>query len=279
MRAAMTYDRASEAPPPSRGDSGTAVLVLAAFPLLAQAVQGPFPVTANAIFEFVLLVLAVRMISRGHQLHELYTMTPGAKAPRVPRKLIGALLIGALTVLLAGMHFYSLLLPLALGILAVALCLFSFGLDPMRDKPQRDARTQAQESAALALDQADHALAMIADRVAVLEDAILTRRTEAARTVVLSLMRSFAREPETLLRMTRPVDKFIQLLSEEADRLIAAHGGEGTEFARKRYLAKLQVMTESFENGARNSRARTDRDGFALEADLLLDRMPGHNAA
>lgn len=279
MRRLLAMQRPAEAPPecPNQ-DTGLNFLFLAAFPLFAWMFYGGFSAMATALVELWILSVALRLIAHGTRLHAIYRVTPGAKAPRIPRKLLGSLLIGTMIVVLASHRFEDIVLPLLIGVCGFGLGIAAFGLDPMRDKTDVRADNGRQEADIL-LEQTDHRLAMIADRIAMLEDAEITRRTEAARTLVLRLMRGFARDPRSLARLARPVDKFVSLLDAESNRLCDARSGEGAQFARRRYIAKLDVMTESFETSARRTRVRGDKDDFEMEADLLLDRMPTNSAA
>lgn len=278
----MISHRASEEPPcPADTDSGLNILFLAAFPLFAWLFQGSFSAIATAMVELWILSAALRLIASGQRAQRIYDSQPDARAPRVPRKLLGSILLGLMALLLAGHQFHNLFLPLLLGVLATALSIAAFGLDPMQDKHGQTPAQQrdVDEESLLTLERTDHALAQIADRVAMLEDAELTRRTEAARTLVMGMMRSFARDPKSMMRLERPVAKFIGLLDEEANRLCAGAANESSVFVRRRYIAKLEVMSESFETSARKTRVRGDKDAFELEADLLLHRMPRNNVA
>lgn len=282
MPRGLIQNRASETPPNEADyDSGLNILFLAAFPLFAWLFQGSFAGITIAFFQLWLLSVALRLVANGQRQQLKYDATPGARAPRVPRKLLGAVILGLLVMLLAGHHFHSVFIILLLGAVGTVLAIAAFGIDPLQDKPAAEMQqtTDTNHQAEMVLDMADHALAQIADRVAMLEDAELTRRTEAARTLVIRVLRSFARDPHSLLRLQRPVEKFIRLLDTEANRLCSGDASESSAFARRRYIAKLEVMTESFDGSARKTRVRGDKDAFELEADLLLNRMPQNNAA
>ncbi len=280
MKRALKTERAQETPPDQANmDSGLNILFLAAFPLISWLFQGSFAGAATALIMLWVFSLALRLISKGEQKHKAYEAAEVAIAPRVPRKLIGAILIGAMVMILAGHKIDSLFLPMVIGALAAALSIVAFGVDPMRNKGKRDPQREMLQQAEMALERADHALAQVADQVAMLEDAEITRRTEAARVLILRMMRSFMRDPQSVLRIAVPVAKFTDMLRAEAKRLISSQASESATFVRKRYLAKLDVMTESFEKSARKTRARGDKDAFELEADLLLDRMPRETAA
>lgn len=254
-------------------DSGLNFLFLAAFPLLLWVFQESFAGIATAIALIWMLSLALRLISVGQQLHHEYERAEVAQAPRIPRKLIGSVMVGCVVLVLAGFKYDSLWMPALAGMVACGLSIAAFGLDPMRNKGSERARQVA------AVDIAELALASLADRVAALEDVELTKRTQTARHLVLRPMRRSTGDPAKSARLTRPVNKVITLLDHEVNRLEAAWNTPGQAFARRRYLAKLDVMTESFEAFAVQSGIRGARDAFERQADQLIDRMPRESAA
>ncbi|MEQ5871523.1 hypothetical protein J4E08_16670 [Sagittula sp. NFXS13] len=281
MPRALLHNRNMETPPSEAEiDSGLNILLIAALPLVAWLFEGTFSDVATAFMQLWLLCVAIRLIATGQRRHYAYTNTPGARAPRIPRKILGEVLLGLLVTLLAGHHFDSILVPLIIGGMAVGLGNAAFGTDPLRDKiPLATASPDTGLQAQIATERTEHALTQIADRIAMLEDAELTRRTEAARHLVMRLLRSFTRDPESVLRLQRPMDKFISLLDAESNRLCMGNARESSAFARRRYIAKLEVMTESFETSARKIRVRGDKDAFEVEADILLNRMPSNTPA
>lgn len=254
-------------------DTGLNFMFLSAFPLLLWVFQDSFAGIATAIALMWVLSLALRLISVGQQLHFDYDQAEIARAPRIPRKVIGSMLIGFVVLVLAGHKYDNIILPMLAGVVAVSLSLAAFGADPRKDKGSRRAQERALR------DAVETGLAALADRVAALDDAALTLRTEAARNLILRPMRQSAGQPDKLARLERPLRKMVSLLDAEVARLEAAWFGQGREFARRRFLAKLEVMTESYEAFARHSGIRGARDAFERQADMLIDRMPRESAA
>lgn len=265
-----------------RFNSGLNVLFLAAFPLLLLLFQGSPSGVFTAVLALFLLGMALRLISRGQRLQKDYDAAVNAERPRTPRKLMGAILIGVFVLILSGHHFVSLHVPLLMGCLACGLAIAAFGMDPLKDKGQTLSVVEPVEEASLA-DKAMAApakrLQALTDRIAALGDADLSRRTAAARDMVLRLARTMINDSGDPRIMRKPIGKFIEILQAEIDRLEGSWEGEEHLFARRRYVAKLQVMSDSFEEHARKKSARRGRDAFDLEADLLLDRMQHETAA
>ncbi|MBY6113594.1 DUF4079 domain-containing protein [Mameliella alba] len=254
-------------------DLGLNFLFLAAFPLLLWVFQESFAGIATAIALMWVFSLALRLIASGQQVHHDYARAEVAQAPRIPRKVIGSLMIGFVVMVLAGHKYDNLWMPALAGLIAVGLAIAAFGLDPMRNKGSERARQVA------ALNSAETAMAALADRIAALEDPALSLKIEAARRLVLRPMRQTTDDARTSARLYRPVRKVIAILDEEVRRLETAWTGQGKAFARRRFLAKLEVMTESFEAFAVHNGVRGARDAFERQADMLIDRMPRESAA
>ena len=267
-------------------ETGLAVLTLAAFPVLLLLFQGSATSIFTAVLELVLFLAALCLIRRGQILKIAYDEAETARAPRLPRKVIGALLIGVMVMILAGHHFVGLLVPFGFGVLATALTLAAFGADPLRDKglddtmpePLATARRPRPDAQA-ALDRIDATLEGMVCEIAALGDAQLTRHTEALKSAVMGLIRALGEDPDGMERLHRPVVKFVKLLRRENDDLLAAWNTDHRERARRRYLTRITALGQTFEEFARKSGRKAGRDAFELEADLLWNRKPLHRAA
>ena len=260
-------------------DSALNVMFLAAFPLLLWVFQGSFAGIATALLEIWLFSIALRLISRGQAAQRAYDAADVAQRPAVPRKLMGSLLIGLMVLILAGHQFGSLAMPLLSGAAATALSIAAFGLDPLKDKGLDDPNVVARMEQDATLEDIETRLGIAADQVAALEDAELIRRTEVAREMMHRLMAETQRDPSTFARIRKPIETFVAMLSDEVHRLLVSSDGEEYDFARRRYVAKLQVMSESFAKHARQKGFQVGRDAFEREADNLLTRMPRESAA
>ncbi|WP_299925258.1 hypothetical protein [uncultured Pelagimonas sp.] len=276
MRDLRRHQRPSDAPV---FDSGLNVMFLAAFPLVLWIFQGSLSGVATALLEMGLFSVALRLISRGQELQRAYDLAQVATAPKLPRKVIGSALIGIVVFILAGHHFPTLVAPSFVGLVAMGLSLTAFGVDPLADKGADNPELLNRIAAEHAWDQADDSLSQITDRIAHLDDADLTLKADATRAMVMGLMRSFGTDPRDLARISKLVTKFTDILRAETDRLETSWHEDNYLFARKRFILKLDVLSESFETHAREGSQRSGRDAFDLEADLLLDRMPRESAA
>lgn len=267
-------------------DTGLSVLVLAAFPVVLLLFQGTATSIFTAVLELALFAAALRLIRRGQKLQNEYDEAASARAPRLPRKIVGAQLIGVMVLILAGHHFTGLLVPLGFGVLAMLLSLAAFGIDPLRDKgaqesepePLATARRPRPDTAA-ALDRIDATLEGMILEIAALGDTQLTRHCEALKGAVMGLIRTLGDDPDGMERLHKPVVKFVKLLRRENDDLLAAWDSDERDRARRRYRTRITALGQTFEEFARKSGKKSGRDAFDLEADLLWNRKPLGRAA
>ncbi|SMX29923.1 hypothetical protein TRP8649_04063 [Pelagimonas phthalicica] len=260
-------------------DSSLNVMFLAAFPLLLWFFQGSLGGIASALLQMGLFSIALRLIYRGQRIQRVYDLSEIAKKPVLPYKILGSTLIGVVVFLLAGHQFMSLLPPAILGVVATGLSLTAFGLDPLKDKGQDNPELMNRLAAEHRWDAAEDALAQVTDRIELLDDPELTLKSDATRAMVMRLMRSFGTNPRCVQRIGKLVERMTQILRNETQKLEQDWHSDKHLLARKRFLLKLDVLSESFETHAREGSERTGRDAFDLEADLLLDRMPHETAA
>ncbi len=258
---------------------GLSLLFLAACPLFLWYLSGSVQSMFEASMLLALLAFALWLVAEGCRHQAAYDVAEVALRPRLPRKLMGATLIGLLAMILAGAHFAQILHAAACGAMATGLCLVAFGIDPLRNKGTDDPACILRQRALALTDTVETRLNDMVLRIDGLEDAELSRRTHAVRCAVTRMARALARNPEALRPLSRPLLRFLDLALKEADRLQDCWGTDDRAFARRRYIAKLAVMTEMFETRVRRHSKQAGRDGYELEADLLLDRMVRETAA
>lgn len=249
------------------------ILFLSLFPVILWLFKGSASLAFTAVLLAVMLSGALRLISIGEAAAAAYDAATTARPPRLPCKILGSLLIGAVVLILAGHHFATLTPPLLMGAMASALSVTAFGADPLRHKggerPEDAARRETRDFVGglqAALDSAT-------ERVAALGEPELARRTGAARDMALRMLRTLSDAQGGPGRLREPAGKFVTILLAEIDRLEADWGSERARFARCRFTAKLDVLCTSLEARLRRSVEDTGRDAVDMQADLLLDRI------
>lgn len=260
-------------------DPGLNVLYLAAFPLVLWLFRESGAAFIVAVVEMTLFAFALRLISSGHRIQREYDLAEVAYRPRLPRKVLGSALIGVMVAVLAATHFSAAVIPLLLGLFGFGLGLSAFGIDPMQDKGLDNPEVLARLEAHDYLELVNDTLFELSERVASLGDAELTLQTDATRNMASRVVKALSGNREDLRRLRKPVDKFVEILSTEVGRLEQEWVGDSAAFARRRYLAKVKVLADSFDERARRTGVMAGRDAFDMEADMLIGRMPQENAA
>jgi hypothetical protein len=229
------------------------LLILAALPLVVWVLHGSESMQVSALGVGVMLVLAVRLIARGQRIERAYRAARMAHAPKVPRKVLGALMIGAVTGTLAYTRFDAAAVAVLLFAAGALLALAAFGTDPVRDKTAEDGPGR-RDSVLITLESA---LADAEARVVSLDDRLLLRETTAFGDHVAATLHRAAREDRSRLdRMLPLLDRIHDMLGAEVARL---EEGDRGPFAVRRYCGKLALMREAVDSWA-IAAAETDTD-------------------
>lgn len=279
-----TMTRPDQSPPTGFADlrpldSGLSTLFLAALPMLLWVFKGSFAGIATGLAMIWFLSLALRLIAAGQRIHRDYDLASDARRPRLPRKILGSALLGLVVLVLAGHRFDALLLPIACGALATALSLIAFGTDPLTDKVSAGAELSREDTEARQAQALDDRLLAVSDLLDPLADADPLRRAEALRLSVARQLAAASRDERRFDRVLALSERIAALLEAEAPRLLAAQGGPGYSFARRRFVAKVETLSETFDSRALKLAGPSRTDAFDDEARRLLDRMPRESAA
>ena len=261
-----------------KGADNLPLLMLAALPMLLWIFEGSLLALFGALFHLSLLAGAVMLIAQGHEAHEAYEAAKAARRPALPKKLIGSAMIGVLVFLLAATRFTDVLPPILLGIAAMLLGVAAFGADPLRDKGLDDPDYLAERRADALMTRADAALRDVVTRVSALGDPQLQTRTEAIHGASMRLLRALGSDPRRLLELEKPLMRFLALMENEAARLENGWR-DSPERSGRFYVTRLEALSVAFESGARQRRSRETPDVYALDTDLLVERMQREAAA
>ena len=93
---------------------------------------------------------------------------------------------------------------MAMGVLATALSLAAFGMDPLKDKGINDPEVLARQESDGMIAGVDQQLKLLSDRVAALGDADLRLRTDAAREMVTRLLRALVQDTTVTTKRLKP---------------------------------------------------------------------------
>lgn len=252
-------------------NSGINLLFLSSFPLLLTLLQGGSAQFVTAAVAVGLFVFALRLMAMGIAAQAAYDADPDALRPGLPRKTMGAVLIGEMVFFLADraeLHSYA---PIALGVSATLLCIITFGPDPHRHKI--DPAVLKRKRQIRAVRAAHSALTHFVHRVQDTGDSELARQTAIATSFVQKVLINVQNDSESLERIQKPMAKFIGRLDREVQELEDCHPEDLTPFQRSRFAAKLRLTTETLRDHLVAQKIVFRDDQLAQQAHSLLHRM------
>lgn len=247
------------------------MMFLAPFPLLfsiyGEILRAAPLAAAEEIGFGALLLLGAEMLREGLKAEAAWAARADAARPAVPRKIIAALLcglgVGGLSVFAAG---HGAVAGGGLGLLALALHLLAFGIDPLKNKGfASDARR-----ADAALAKAEETIAETLAAARRLGDESLAARVESLIARARPVLAQIEEDPRDLPRARR----FLSVTLQGARDATVKYARLGVADAELRaaYVALLTQLERSFDQ-QRDRLAAEDRTELEVEIEVLSDRL------
>jgi len=246
-------------------------LFLLPFPFLISAFMGS-PVTLTLKLGTAgLLFLAAWLTREGTLAQEAYDARAVAKRPAIPRKLFGAVAMGA-GLGLAGLAGGSLLNAILFAGLGVVLHLASFGLDPMRHKGVDSADDLQNDRVAKAVDTAEQHLSEMTNAIRRIGDRSLEMRVESFKTVARDMFRTVEADPRDLVAARRYLGVYLLGAKDAAEKYaeLAARGPQPE--ARADFDALLTDLEDNFSKKT-ETLLTDDRSALDVEIEVLRERL------
>ena len=207
---------------------------LLALPLIWHLLAGHVPQVVALALSLALLVGAAFVVEAGLAQAADYHARAIAKAPRLPRKLLGAAMVAA--AVLVGARFGAATGP-ALALLLAAAgalgCGLTYGLDPRRDKglaPELAARAGVRtEQVIEAITEAEAKIQDITAAAASLHSRDLTQRLERITVQARRVLQQIERDPGDLRRARRFLVTYL----------------DGTRDVVRKYAAQQQDLVDT----------------------------------
>lgn len=251
------------------------LFALALLPLLTAFFQPLAAVTVD-LAGMGALLLAAWLTRDGVRAEDAYDERKVARRPAIPRKIFGAAMMGlGVALLVFGGHWA--LGPAALaGIMAGALHLGAFGLDPLRDKGIDGIDRHQSDRIARKIDEAEQVLAEMTQAIQGLRDRDLSARVDRFEDTVRALFRQVEADPRDLAPARRYLGVYLQGARDATVQFATLYGRAGDPDIRADYIAFLEDMDLNF---ARRSATMLtdDRTNFDVEIEVLRDRLTREN--
>ena len=222
------------------------------------------------------LLLAAWLTRDGVRAEDAFNERKVARRPAIPRKMFAAVLTAAGTGLLVFGGQWDIAPAIIVGIVAGALHVASFGLDPMRDKGLEGADRLQTERIARKIDEAEKVLDQMTDAIKRARDRQLESRVDAFEMTVRQMFRQVEADPRDLAPARRYLGVYLQGARDATMQFVDLYGRNRDPQIRTDYIAFLDDLETNF--AARNAAMLTDdRTNFDVEIEVLQDRLKREN--
>lgn len=256
-----------------RGRARVAILgVLAAVPVLTAFAQtGPIGLAGNLLAGAAIFGGAVAT-REGLKAEAAWTARRIARRPALPRKLLGAVLVG-LGVALAVADGLAGLIPGALyGAIAAGLHLASFGLDPMSDKGMEGVDAFQTERVARTIEEAERHLAAMEEAVLRARDREAETRVAQVAATARAMFRTVEDDPRDLTAARKFLGVYLMAARDATSKFADLYAQTRDAEAKAEYMSLLDDLERGMQ-AKRETLLITDRTDLDVEIEVLRDRL------
>lgn len=247
-------------------------LGFAATPLLLSVFFG----VAISIVEGLGLILiygaSTWLLTLGLRAEEAYNAAPIARKPKLPLKLLAAVVMGgAVAVTVYFRHGLSLEAALV-GLVASGLFITAFGIDPLKNKSVSGPLAEETLRANDVVSQAKTVLHQIEDCIATIGDTETTAGFMAFRNSAERLFDILHEAPERHREMRRHLGVYLDAARDATDRFSGLYMASQDPETKARYLSMLDGMKGQFDALARKY-LTDERSKLDIELDVLQSQL------
>ncbi|MFV0333047.1 MAG: 5-bromo-4-chloroindolyl phosphate hydrolysis family protein [Tropicimonas sp.] len=264
------------AAPPRRRAFGSArvnLLYLAPVPLLFTAFGQDAVGMALDLAAAATLAAGAFTLAEGLRAEAAFEERKLARRPALPRKIIAAGLAG-LGVCLACLNPAGggIVQPLLYGVIAMALHLAAFGLDPLRNKNIDGVDHFQQDRVARVIDEAEEQLARMASAIARAGDRKIERRVEGFQATARHMCRTVEEDPRDLAAARKFLVVYLKGAADATVKFADLYARNRDEGARDGYAALLDDLERNF-SAKTETLMLADRSALDVEIEVLRDRL------
>ncbi len=231
--------------------------------------QDPTGLALN-LAAFGCLMLCAWLTREGVLAQAAYDARTVARRPAIPRKIFGAVLMGA------GLGVAALtggVVPaVILGALGAVLHLGAFGPDPLRDKGMEGIDTFQTDRAAHAVEEAESHLSDMTSAIKRSGDRALARRVESFAANIRPLFRVIENDPRRLNSARRYLGIYLVGARDATVKFADIYARNQDRDARVEYEALLDDLESRFAL-RREALLADDRTALDIEIEVLRERL------
>lgn len=260
-------------PPRAQGAARVNLLYLAPLPLLFTAFRQDAVGMAVDLAAAAVLVFATFTLSEGLKAEAAWRARRVARRPALPRKIIASVLAGFGVVLAAlDPAAPGVLQPAVYGVIATALQLAAFGIDPMADKNVEGIDSFQQDRVARVVDEAEDQLARMQAAIARAGDRSLERRVEAFQATARHMCRAVEEDPRDLTAARKFLVVYLRGAADATVKFADIFSRRRDDRARADYTLLLDDLEANFA-AKTETLIESDRTQLDVEIEVLRDRL------
>ncbi|CTQ32336.1 5-bromo-4-chloroindolyl phosphate hydrolysis family protein [Jannaschia rubra] len=259
--------------PPLRGRARTAILMaLSVLPVVTAFFQpGPVAMAMNLAAAGVLFGGAV-LTREGLKAEAAWAERRIARRPAVPRKIMGAFATGIGVMLAASLGLAGLIPAAVYGVVAGALHLVAFGLDPMTDKGMEGVDSFQTDRVARTIEEAKKYLAAMQDAVLRARDREAEKRVARLSQTARAMFRTVEDDPRDLTAARKYLGVYLMGARDATVKFADLYAATRDEGARIEYFRLLDELERGIE-ARRETLLIGDRTDLDVEIEVLRDRL------
>ncbi|MEQ5871524.1 5-bromo-4-chloroindolyl phosphate hydrolysis family protein [Sagittula sp. NFXS13] len=218
------------------------------------------------------LVLGAWLLRDGMNAEAAYNDRKIARRPAIPRKLFAAALCGVGAALAAWTSSAGIVVPAIYGVVATALHIGAFGIDPMTNKGMEGIDTFQQDRVARVIDEAERHLADMIDAVKRADDRTVEARVDRFALKVREMIRTVEEDPRDLTAARRYLGVYLMGAKDAAIKFADIYARSQDRQAKSDFMMLLTDLEDSFDQKHRKLLLEDNTD-LTIEIDVLRDRL------
>lgn len=247
-------------------------LFLTSAPLAIRAFTSPPAQMAMLLVAFGTLILSAWLTREGLLAQEAYEARKVARRPALPRKIIGAVLMGAGLGLAGFATTGGNPVCIAFGLAGLALHLFSFGLDPLKDKGMDGRHIAQTDRVARAVEQAETHLRAMSDALRLVADRPLLARVERFQSTARDMFRVVEDDPRDLTAARKYLGIYLIAARDATQKFADIETRAPSQESRQKYEALLDDLESGFSEKTRLL-LLDDHADLDVEIEVLRERL------
>jgi hypothetical protein len=233
---------------------------------------GNVPKIIGVFAAFVLLTFAAWLLREGLKAEAAYIERANAQRPALPRKIIAAGLSGLGVCVAVWVAGNGVLLPVVLAILAFALHLIAFGLDPLKSKGRDGFNNAASRRVARAIDAAQEHIDTMLSAMTGVNDRKLTARLNGFIASVQEMLRLVEDDPSDLKTARKYLSVYLKGASDATVKFVELYKKSADPKVRADYEALLTDLEKNFDAQQKHL-LLDDRSDLDVEIEVLRERL------